>query len=211
MQEDGRIGANPCFGIKTTRVERDSFEYLTEDEVNRLLDSPDGSPKGLRDKAMLELMYATGIKASELCDLKTDDINLKIGYVNVLGGNKKRVVPVGKMAREAISIYLENSRSAMLLGKDDKGYLFLSYLGEQLTRQGVWKILKFYAQKAEIKAKMSPQILRNSFAAHMVQNGADLKSLQELLGHEDITATKIYLTVSKNRIMDVYGKAFPRA
>lgn len=211
MKEDGRIGSSPVYGIKTTRVERENLEYLSTEEVEKLLAAPDDSDKGLRDRALLELMYATGLKASEVCDLKIKDINFNIGYVNILDSSKPRVVPVGKIARAAIEEYLEKSRPVLLSGKEDNGVLFLSYLGEKLTRQGIWKILKYYAAKAEIKTKISPQILRNSFAAHLIQNGADLKSLQELLGHEDITATKIYLSVTKNRIMDVYGKAFPRA
>ncbi|MDO5332060.1 MAG: tyrosine-type recombinase/integrase, partial [Bacillota bacterium] len=172
---------------------------------------PDDSEKGLRDKALLEMMYATGIRASEVCELKTTDLDLKIGYVNVIGTTKPRVVPIGKMARTAIETYLDKSRATFLGSKEDTGILFLSYLGEKLTRQGIWKILKFYGTKAGIGDKISPQVLRNSFAAHLIQNGADLKSLQELLGHEDIMATKIYLSVSKNRIMDVYDRAFPRA
>lgn len=211
MKKSGKMNSNPAEDIKTQKVEHNQLEYLSIEEVNTLLDAPDDSNKGIRDKALLEMMYATGLRASEVCELKISDIDLKIGYVNVVGTTKPRVVPIGKIARESIKVYLNNSRETLLVGKEDKGILFLSYLGEKLTRQGIWKILKFYGDKTGLSQKLSPQILRNSFAAHLIQNGADLKSLQELLGHEDIMATKIYLSVSKNRIMDVYDKAFPRA
>lgn len=211
MKKSGKMNSNPADDIKTQKVERNELTYLTIEEVNALLDAPDSTEKGIRDKALLEVMYATGLRASEVCELKIEDINLTIGYVNISGTTKPRIVPLGKMAREAINQYLAISRNMLLAGKEDKGILFLSYLGEKLTRQGIWKILKYYGEKTGLEDKLSPQVLRNSFAAHLIQNGADLKSLQELLGHEDIMATKIYLTVTKNRIMDVYDKAFPRA
>lgn len=211
MKKSGKMNNNPTEDIKTQKVERNELEFLSVEEVETLLGAPDDSEKGLRDKALLEMMYATGLRASEVCELKVTDLDLKIGYVNVVGTTKPRVVPMGKMARQAVGEYLEKSRVKLLASKEDTGILFLSYLGEKLTRQGIWKILKFYGTKAGLEGKLSPQILRNSFAAHLIQNGADLKSLQELLGHEDIMATKIYLSVSKNRIMDVYDKAFPRA
>lgn len=211
MRNAGRMNFNPADGVKTHRVERTEIEFLTIEEVELLLNAPDDTEKGLRDKALLEMMYATGLRASEICELKVKDVDLRIGYVNVSGNGKGRIVPLGKMARTAISNYLNSSRSMLLGKKEDKNVLFLSYLGEKLTRQGVWKILKFYGDKVGLEGKLSPQILRHSFAAHLIQNGADLKSLQELLGHEDIMATKIYLSVSRNRIMDVYDKAFPRA
>lgn len=211
MRNAGRMNYNPADGVKTQRVERTEVEFLSVEEVELLLNAPDDTEKGLRDKALLEMMYATGLRASELCELQVKDVDLRIGYVNVSGNGKGRIVPMGKMARTAVSNYLNKSRTALLGKKEDKNILFLSYLGEKLTRQGIWKILKFYGEKVGLESKLSPQILRHSFAAHLIQNGADLKSLQELLGHEDIMATKIYLSVSKNRIMDVYDRAFPRA
>ena len=211
MISDGRIHHDPTFNIKPPKVERKELEYLSVEEIGRLLDAPDESVRGLRDKALLEVMYATGLRASEICDAEINDVDFRIGYINVRSQKKARVVPIGKPARAALKAYLDNSRAALLGDKEDCNALFLSYLGEKLTRQGIWKILKFYEDKLELKIKLSPQVIRNSFAAHLIQNGADLKSLQELLGHEDIMATKIYLTVTKNRIMDVYDRAFPRA
>lgn len=211
MISDGRVNHDPTFNIKPPKVVRKELEFLSVEEINKLLDAPDDSVRGLRDKALLELMYATGLRASEICDANVDDIDFRIGYINVKSDKKPRVVPIGKPARAALKVYLEKSRKELLEEKEDSKALFLSYLGDRLTRQGIWKILKFYSDKLEFKHKLSPQLIRNSFAAHLIQNGADLKSLQELLGHEDIMATKIYLSVSKNRIMDVYDRAFPRA
>lgn len=211
MKAEGKINNDPASGVKTSRVERKELEYLSIDEIDNLLSKPDDSVRGLRDRALLETMYATGIRASELCNINVKDVDLRIGYINVREAGKSRIVPMGKPARAAVKAYLESSRAQLLGSKEDCHALFLSYLGERLTRQGIWKILKFYGEQAGLEGKLTPQVIRNSFAAHMVQNGADLKSLQELLGHEDITATKIYLSVTKNRIMDVYDKAFPRA
>ena len=211
MRADGRMTQDPTFNIKSPKVVRKDVEYLTVEEMNRLLDAPDDSIRGLRDKALFELMYATGLRATEICRLRLADINFRIGFVNVDSDKKPRVVPIGRPARAALKAYIERSRKQLLGDKEDDGILFLSYLGDILTRQGIWKILRFYEEKTELDGKLSPQIIRNTFAAHMIQNGADLKSLQELLGHEDIMATKIYLSVSKNRIMDVYDRAFPRA
>jgi len=210
LRSIGKINTDPCFGIKPPKVERKEVDYLTEDEIGLLLDSPDDTPAGIRDRAIFELLYATGIKATELCDARISDINFKIGFINV-NSARPRVVPIGKPAREALKTYISQSRNKLLGDKEDKGILFLSYLGEGLTRQGIWKIMKQYGDKTGLKDKLSPQIIRNTFAAHLIMNGADLKSLQELLGHEDILATKIYLNFSKNRIMDVYDRAFPRA
>jgi integrase/recombinase XerD len=198
-------------GIKSTKVVRKELEYLTIEEVEKLLDINDETPAGVRDRAMLELMYATGIRASEVCAANISDIDLRIGFISVKSSGKTRMVPIGRPARAALRNYLMNARKELLKNKKDDKALFLSYIGERLTRQGVWKILKYRGEAAGLADKISPQILRNSFAAHMVQNGADIKSLQDILGHEDIMATRIYLSLTKNRIMDVYDKAFPRA
>ena len=207
----GAVKENPLQGIKSTRVTRKELVYLTIEEVEKLLDIKDETPAGLRDKAMLELMYATGIRASEVCAANIADVDLRIGFISVRSGGKTRMIPIGRPARAALKAYLMTSRAQLLRSKKDEGALFLSYIGERLTRQGVWKILKQRGDEAGLTDKLSPQVLRNSFAAHMVQNGADIKSLQDILGHEDIMATRIYLSLTKNRIMDVYDKAFPRA
>ena len=205
------VASNPTTGIKSAKVARRELEYLTVEEVEQLLDIKDETAAGKRDRAMLELMYATGIRASEACAANVSDIDLRIGFISVRSGGKPRMVPIGRPARAALKDYIQNARPELLKKKEDTGALFLSYIGERLTRQGVWKILKQRGDEAGLTDRLSPQILRNSFAAHMVQNGADIKSLQDILGHEDITATRIYLSLTKNRIIDVYDKAFPRA
>ena len=207
----GAVKENPMQGIKSTKVVRKELEYLTVEEVETLLDIKDETAAGIRDRAMLELMYATGIRASEVCAANVSDIDLRIGFISVKSSGKTRMVPIGRPARAALKTYLMGARKELLKNKPDDGALFLSYIGERLTRQGVWKILKYRGDAAGLTEKISPQVLRNSFAAHMVQNGADIKSLQDILGHEDIMATRIYLSLTKNRIMDVYDKAFPRA
>lgn len=213
LQEKGRISANPCLHIKSPRVERKEIEYLTLGEVDRLLMLPDTTVKGIRDKALLELLYATGIRVSEVLEANVEDLNLRVGFITCTGEfGKARIVPIGRPARAALEEYLYDARPKLLRSKkNSEKALFVNYNGERITRQGIWKMLKDYGVKAGIDKAITPQILRNSFAAHMVQNGADLKSLQELLGHEDVTATQVYLTVTKNRIKEVYDKTHPRA
>lgn len=213
LQEQGRISANPCLHIKSPRVERKEIEYLTLGEVDRLLMLPDTTVKGVRDRALLELLYATGIRVSEVLEANVEDLNLRVGFITCTGEfGKARIVPIGRPARAALEEYLYDARPKLLRSKkNSEKALFVNYNGERITRQGIWKMLKDYGVKAGIDKAITPQILRNSFAAHMVQNGADLKSLQELLGHEDVTATQVYLTVTKNRIKEVYDKTHPRA
>jgi integrase/recombinase XerD len=212
LVQRGDISEDPTMNIKSPRLPRKKIEYLSIEEVEQLLELPDGSAKGIRDRALLELMYASGMRVSEIAMANLADLNLRIGFIACTGEHgKARVIPVGRPARAALEVYVYEGRKALLRDKRDTGELFLNYLGERISRQGVWKILKEYAARAGLEGKLSPQILRNSFAAHMIQNGADLKSLQELLGHEDITATQIFMSVTKNRIMDVYDKTHPRA
>lgn len=207
------ISKNPASNVKAPKIERKEIEYLTVDEVETLLSMPSGqSAKEKRDKAILELMYATGIKVNELIAANVEDINLRIGFFTCPGTiGKARIVPIGRMARIAIEEYLDGPREELMRGKEDERALFINFYGDRMSRQGLWKILKTYGKKAGLDGKITPHILRNSFAVHMVQNGADLKSLQELLGHEDISATQIYLSVMKNRIKDVYDHTHPRA
>lgn len=212
MLEQKLIAENPVAGIKSMKIEKKGIEYLTIEEVDRLLSLPDDSVKGRRDKAILEVLYATGIRVSELVDVKVSDVNIRMGFISCMGQRSKaRIIPLGRPARAALEEYIYDVRKALVRSNTDDGTLFVNYHGEKLTRQGLWKIIKDYAKKADIENKITPQTLRNSFAVHMVQNGADLKSLQELLGHEDISATQIYLSVTKNRIKDVYDKTHPRA
>ncbi|MHC1723133.1 MAG: site-specific tyrosine recombinase [Aminipila sp.] len=215
MAAKGYVKENPVVNIKSPKIERKELEYLTIEEIDKLLSLPDNSIKGQRDKAILELMYATGIRVSELIEAKVDDINLRLGFITCNGEHgKARIIPMGRPARAAVENYIFEIRDKLIKNKDaehPQEALFVNYFGEKLTRQGLWKILKEYAEQAGIDNKITPQTLRNSFAVHMIQNGADLKSLQELMGHEDITATQIYLSVTKNRIKDVYDRTHPRA
>ena len=210
---EGIMSSNPATQIRTPKIARKEIEYLSIEEVERLLMQPDRSVKGIRDIAMLELLYATGLRVSELIEANVEDINLRMGFVTCSGEHgKARIIPLGRPARAALEEYIYEGRAKLLRKKSpDERALFLNYYGERMTRQALWKILKSYARQAGIEKKITPQTLRNSFAVHMVQNGADLKSLQELLGHEDLAATQIYLTISKNRIKDVYDSSHPRA
>jgi integrase/recombinase XerD len=207
------IAENPTVNIKSPKIERKSIEYLTIEEIETLLSKPDQSMKGLRDKAILELLYATGIRVSEIVEMNVEDVNLRMGFVTCTGEHgKARIIPMGRPSRAAVEEYIYEIRPKFIRDANNgEKALFVNYSGNRLTRQGLWKLLKEYAKLADIENKLTPQILRNSFAVHMIQNGADLKSLQELLGHEDISAIQIYLSVSKNRIKEVYDKSHPRA
>lgn len=206
------IDENPTQGIKSPKIERKEIEFLTIEEIDKLLDGPDDSRKGRRDKAILEVLYATGIKVSELIDANIEDINFRMGFITCTGeSSKARIVPLGRPARAALEDYVYEVREEMLKDNKSENALFVNYYGKRITRQGLWKILKEYGEKAQIEHKLTPNTLRNSFAVHMLQNGADLKSLQELMGHEDITATQMYLAATKNRIKDVYDRTHPRA
>lgn len=207
------VRENPTSNIKSPKIERKTIEYLTIEEIEGLLDRPDRSLKGLRDKAILELLYATGIRVSELVEMNLEDVNLRMGFVTCTGEHgKARIIPMGRPSRAAVEEYIYEVREKFFKeGSSDEKALFVNYSGNRFTRQGMWKLLKEYAKLAGLENKLTPQTLRNSFAVHMIQNGADLKSLQELMGHEDITATQIYLSVSKNRIKEVYDRAHPRA
>ena len=166
----------------------------------------------MRDRAILEVLYATGIRVIELIDANVEDINLRMGFITCAGEHSKaRIVPLGRPARAALETYIYDVRDILLKENRDEKALFVNYFGKRITRQGLWKVLKEYGEKVGIDKKLTPNIIRNSFAVHMLQNGADLKSLQELMGHEDISATQAYLAVTKNRIKDVYDKSHPRA
>ncbi len=207
------VKENPTSNIKSPKIERKTIEYLTIEEIEELLGKPDRSLKGQRDKAILELLYATGIRVSELVEMNVEDVNLRMGFVTCTGEHgKARIIPMGRPSRAAIEEYIYEVREKFFKEESsDENALFVNYSGNRFTRQGMWKLLKEYAKLACLENKLTPQTLRNSFAVHMIQNGADLKSLQELMGHEDITATQIYLSMSKNRIKEVYDRAHPRA
>jgi integrase/recombinase XerD len=213
LNTQGIMSIDPSVDIRTPKVARKEIEYLTIEEIENLLSQPDASPKGVRDRAILEVLYATGMRVTELIEMNNDDVNLRMGFVTLHGTHgKARIIPLGRPARAALEEYIYEDRAKLLRGKRDKEKaLFLNYYGERITRQALWKIMKGYAIQAKIDKNITPQIFRNSFAVHMIQNGADLKTLQELLGHEDLAATQIYLSVSKNKIKDVYDRAHPRA
>lgn len=205
------LKSNPVKDLKTPKIEKKLPTYLSLEEVELLISLPDDSVKGKRDKAIIEILYATGIRVSELVDMEVNDVNVKLGFVACNGEHgRARIIPLGKHAKEALSEYLKNSRPKLLKEKMSQA-LFLNFNGVKMTRQGLWKIIKGYASLGKIEKEITPQIVRHSFAVHLVQNGADLKSLQDLLGHVDISTTQIYAEVSKNKIKEVYDKAHPRA
>lgn len=215
MIQSKRIAEDPTEEIKSPKIARKDIDYLSYEDVLKLLEEPDNSIKGKRDRALFEVLYATGVRVSEIIEMRLRDVNLRMGFVSCSGTHgRARIVPMGVPAREALTDYIEHARSIMLKNDDPDdpdSMLFVNYLGEPMTRQGFWKILKQYADKAGIEEKLTPQTLRNSFAMHMVQNGIDIKSLQELMGHEDISATQVYFGETKNRIKDVYDRCHPRA
>ncbi|MCQ2522581.1 MAG: site-specific tyrosine recombinase XerD [Lachnospiraceae bacterium] len=210
MTREGIIATDVSEALKAPKIEKKMPEILTTEEVNRLLDQPSGSDlKSVRDKAMLELLYATGIRVSELIGLNVNDVNLQVGYIICRDGHKERIVPFGAPAKRALTEYMKNARKLMIRDEENE-VLFTNCSGQSMSRQGFWKLVKYYSKKAGITADITPHTLRHSFAAHLVENGADLRSVQEMLGHSDISTTQIYANMSQNRIREVYAKNFPR-
>lgn len=208
--KEGMVKEDVSEMLKAPKIEKKLPEILSMDEVVRLLEQPSGdTPKEIRDKAMLELLYATGIRVTELITLKTDDVNLQVGFIVCKDENKERVIPFGNEAKSALIRYLEGTRAAMI-EDPDSAYLFANCSGQPMSRQGFWKLIKHYTKKAGITADITPHTLRHSFAAHLVENGADLRSVQEMLGHSDISTTQIYANLNHNKIREVYAKAHPR-
>ncbi len=207
----GYIKENPSEKLTAPRIEKKIPEVLTLYEIDLLLEQPcNTSCKGIRDKAMLELLYATGIRVSELIHLQTSDINMNLGFIKCSDTKKERIIPIGEAAKDALNQYVMSARNVMIKNPNDE-VLFVNCLGQAMSRQGFWKIIKFYANKANISKKITPHILRHSFAMHLVENGADLRSVQEMLGHSDISTTQIYAKMSNNKLKEVYKKAHPRA
>lgn len=202
---------DPSVQIETPRIERSLPHVLSLQEVERLLDAPKLDDHfGIRDKAMLELLYATGIRVSELIALEMDNVQLTMGFVRC-NGNKERIIPIGRAASDAIKYYLDHGRPRFISTKHQDHALFLNHQGKRLTRQGFWKILKKLAMEAGINKELTPHTLRHSFATHLLENGADLRAVQEMLGHADISTTQIYTNVKKTKLKDVYSKFHPRA
>ncbi|MCR5626194.1 MAG: site-specific tyrosine recombinase XerD [Lachnospiraceae bacterium] len=210
LLKEGKVTDNPSENLKSPKIVKKVPKILSTEEVIRLLDQPKGdTPKDLRDKAMLELLYATGMRVTELISLKVQDVNLTMSYIDCHDANKDRVIPFGVEARLALMNYLANSREAMVEDKTEQA-LFVNCSGVPMSRQGFWKLIKYYAKKAGIKDDITPHTLRHSFAAHLVENGADLRSVQEMLGHSDISTTQIYANISHSHLREVYNKAHPR-
>lgn len=197
--------------IEPPKLERTPPQILTKDEVEKLLNCPrEDDIKGIRDKAMLELLYATGIRVSELISLNLFDINLEHGYIICRNKKRDRVIPIGSYAIEAVEKYLKHSRPYLVRNKEQEA-LFLNFSGSRMTRQGFWKIVKFYANMAGINKEITPHILRHSFATHLIENGADVRAVQQMLGHADVSTTQRYLQVANIRLKEVYQRTHPRA
>jgi integrase/recombinase XerD len=208
---EGRIESSPARLLGAPKLPRKLPGVLTRDEVDMLLAQPAPSnQRGHRDKAMLELLYATGLRVSELVGLQMSNINLEAGYVRMVGkGSKERIVPMGTKALEVLKAYLTEARGKLLKNRSSS-YLFLNSRGEGLTRQGFWKIIKKYGKKAGIRKEISPHKLRHSFASHLLEGGADLRSVQVMLGHADISTTQIYTHITRERLKQIHEKYHPR-
>lgn len=205
-----QLPEDPSAGLKPPKVEKKIPEILTVEEIDLLLRQPDDkTPKGIRDKAMLELLYATGIRVSELIHLHLSDVNMQLGYITCTEHEKERIVPFGSTAKRALERYLKEARGVLQTAQKEES-LFLNCSGRPMSRQGVWKVLKVYVRQAGITEDITPHTLRHSFATHLLQNGADLKSVQEMLGHSDISTTQMYLNMGIYKMREVYNKAHPR-
>ncbi len=212
LQQERLVEVNPTANLELPRQPKKLPMVLTVEEIERLLGQPRTDiPAGLRDKAMLELFYATGLRVSEMLQLNVDMVNLSGEFVRCMGkGSRERVVPMGQIACFHVRTYLENGRGK-LVKKTIEPALFVNQHGRRLSRQGCWKIIKGYAKAANIKKSITPHTLRHSFATHLLENGADLRSVQELLGHADIGTTQIYTHLTKKKIREIYDKTHPRA
>ena len=205
------VRTNPARNTTPVRAERKFPQILTGKEVELFLEQPQCvDAKGYRDHAMLELLYATGIRVSELIGLNLDDVNISAGFLRCSSRGKERIIPLYAGAVKALNDYIKNVRPQIVLEVDETA-LFVNMSGERMSRQGFWKIIKYYQEKAQIKKEITPHTLRHSFAAHLLENGADLRSLQEMLGHADISSTQVYSHLVKQKLQDVYHKAHPRA
>lgn len=211
LNSKGLTDDNPANNINIKKTEKQLPGILDEKEIVLLLSQPDGSDfKSIRDKAMLEILYATGIKVSELIELTVGDINLQIGIINLKKGNKERIIPIYPAAVRSIANYLVNVRPAIVID-NNIDILFTNMNGKPMTRQGFWKIIKHYAETAGIHKEITPHTLRHSFAAHLLQNGAKLSDIKEMLGHSDISSTQVYSQFETNELKNIYKQTHPRA
>ena len=211
LATEGKIERSPARLLESQRLSRRLPGTLTPREVERLISQPDlSNPKGQRDRAMLEILYATGLRVSELVSLELLSINLEAGYLRTLGkGSKERVVPMGVKAMMAVKEYLSSGRPHLTKG-NNSSYLFTNLRGRPMTRQGFWKIIKKYGSQAGIKKNITPHILRHSFASHLLEGGADLRAVQVMLGHADISTTQIYTHVTRERLKELHKRCHPR-
>ena len=212
LLREERTDADPTALMTSPRIWKNLPKYLTKEEVDRLIEATEGDrPTAIRDRAMIELLYASGLRVSELCQVQTGDLDLELGLVRVLGkGNRQRIVPVGSAAQAAVSYYLTVSRPVLLKGRVSR-YLFVTARGGRLTRQGFWKSMAGYGRKAGIGRRLSPHMVRHSFATHLLEGGADLRSVQTMLGHVDISTTQIYTHVMRSRLQAVVDRHHPRS
>lgn len=207
----GTIKSNPAKGITAVHVERKYPQILTNQEVDLFLEQPQCvDAKGYRDHAMLELLYATGIRVSELISLNLADLNLAAGFIHCASKGRERIIPMYHTAVKALQEYVQNIRPGIVADLEEEA-LFVNMNGERMSRQGFWKIIKHYQETAGIEKDITPHTLRHSFAVHLLENGADLRSIQEMMGHADISSTQIYTHVVKNQLKDIYEKSHPRA
>ena len=205
------VNADPTAELQSPKIEKKAPSILSSQEIELLLDQPkDVDLKGIRDKAMLEFAYATGMRVTEIISLDMDDINLEEGYVICKHGSKQRNIPLGSLSLKALREYAGNARSILIKDESVKAF-FVNINGKRLTRQGFWKIVKYYKEQAHITKEITPHVLRHSFATHLLQNGADLKAIQSMLGHSDISSTQVYMQFQDESLKNVYRKAHPRA
>ena len=206
-----KVKVDPTANIQSPKIEKRVPSVLTAKEVELLLEQPkDIDLKGIRDKAMLEFAYATGMRVTEIISLNVEDVNLEEGYVVCKNGNKQRNIPLGTMSLKALKEYIEEARDILIKTASEPA-LFVNINGTRLTRQGFWKIIKFYKEQAHITKDITPHVLRHSFATHLLQNGADLRAIQTMLGHSDISSTQVYMQFQDEGLKDIYRKAHPRA
>ncbi len=211
FNEKGILNSNPLKGFESAKLEKKMTEILSVSEVSTLLEQPDtNTVKGLRDKAMLELLYATGIRVTELISIKTEDVDLDYEYIKCGERNRIRIIPIGSKAVSALKNYISEARNKLSCSEQEH-MLFLNTKGTAMTRQGFWKIIKSYTLKAGISPAITPHTLRHSFAIHLIENGADIQSVQEMLGHSDISTTLFYVKMNNERLKNVYTKTHPRA
>ena len=205
------VEKDPTEGIQSPKIEKRVPSVLTSNEVELLLEQPKNVDlKGTRDKAMLEFAYATGMRVTEIISLNLEDVNTETGYVTCRNNKKERTIPIGNMSLKALKEYISNARPTMIKDENEKA-LFVNVNGQRLTRQGFWKIIKYYKEQSHIEKDITPHVLRHSFATHLLQNGADLKSIQTMLGHSDILSTQIYMQFQDESLKNIYKKAHPRA